>query len=205
MDSALFFLGVGGLLAVILFLAFARSEWRNETKRVNFRYSLLPPEEKLIYLAEHGMDMGEMNRLVKVARGDYQSATDGISPIMATVRKLPGRKHVNPLRRLKILCKLAQRMPEEELREALNLQDHEGYTALMHAVQSSDEEGVRLLLYLGADKSLKNNKGETASSIAQFHPKISELVTQAAGEDRSEILDPKLAKMLKSFKGSLTN
>ncbi len=205
MDSDLFIVGVGVLLALILFLGYSRSDWRNETKRVNFRYSLLPPEEKLIYLAEHEMDISEMNRLVKVARGNYQSATDGISPIMATVRKLPGRKDVSPLRRLKILCKLAQRMPEDQLRDALNLQDHRGYTALMHAVESSDEEGVRLLLYLGADKTIKNNKGETASTIARSHPAISELMTLDEGEGRPDILDPKLAKLLKSFKGSLTN
>ena len=198
-----FSIGIAAVVAVVLGMAYFRSEYITEKNRVNFRYSLLPPEEKLIYLAEHEMDLGEMGRLVKQARADYQSSTDGISPIMATVRKMPGRKNVNPLRRLKILCQLAQRMPEDELREALNLQDHHGYTALMHAAESSDAEAVRLLLYLGADTSIKNNQGQTASMIGRTDPRIVELMKNKQAAAVS--LDPKLSKLLKSYKGSIRN
>jgi len=51
---------------------------------------------------------------------------------------------------------------------AINLQDFDGDTALMHAAWSGNLAAVKLLLQYGADRSLKNKEGETALQRAQL-------------------------------------
>lgn len=47
-----------------------------------------------------------------------------------------------------------------------NIQDEDGYTALMHAAEYGYKEIIQLLLAAGANVNAKNNKGETASILA---------------------------------------
>lgn len=49
---------------------------------------------------------------------------------------------------------------------SLDVQDQEGYTALMWAVRWENYEVARLLRDAGADKTLRNKRGETAVEIA---------------------------------------
>ncbi len=48
----------------------------------------------------------------------------------------------------------------------LNLTDSYGNTALMHAARNGNFKAVRLLMEKGADKTLKNNSGQTAADLA---------------------------------------
>ena len=47
-----------------------------------------------------------------------------------------------------------------------NIQDNEGYSALMWAVHWGNKDAIELLVEHGADMSLKNDEGESAHSIA---------------------------------------
>ena len=47
-----------------------------------------------------------------------------------------------------------------------NIQDNEGYSALMWAVHWGNKDAIELLVEHGADMSLKNDEGESALSIA---------------------------------------
>lgn len=49
----------------------------------------------------------------------------------------------------------------------LDLQDSNGYTALMHAIADGQKDTVATLLQNGADKNLVNNRNETALNIAR--------------------------------------
>ena len=48
----------------------------------------------------------------------------------------------------------------------INLQDDNGISALMEAVQADSEDSVSILLEAGADKTLKNSDGKTALDLA---------------------------------------
>lgn len=67
-----------------------------------------------------------------------------------------------------------------DLEADMNLQDIEGYTALMRAVENYDYQTVFTLVSLGADTSLKNKNNKTALEIAKVwgNKKIIELLEE---------------------------
>ena len=60
----------------------------------------------------------------------------------------------------------------------VDVQDHQGWTALMYATARGHEETVQALLAAGADLKAKNQEGETAHDLAskQGKTEIAELL-----------------------------
>jgi ankyrin repeat protein len=55
----------------------------------------------------------------------------------------------------------------------LDMQDEDGYTALMYAVRDVNRDYVRTLLEKGAKRDLKNNHGDTAEDMARsYRPEL---------------------------------
>ena len=70
-----------------------------------------------------------------------------------------------------------------------NLQNEDGYTALLIAVSSGNKEIVQLLLENGADINIKNIDGKTAWSLAEErnYSKIVDLLKKYLPKRRLEL------------------
>jgi hypothetical protein len=165
------------VLAIIFVFGFFAGRVYETVKQAKDRessaYLALSNEGKLIAQIEENMHVREIRRLIDVAELDCVRHTDGITPIIATMRYVPNNKNYqNSSRRYRILYEIVPRLPKERLNKAINAQDHKGWTALMYAAEQSDALGGALLIHLGADPALRNPQGETAAAVAQRWPSI---------------------------------
>lgn len=165
------------VLAIVFVFGFFAGRVYETVKKAKDReraaYLALSNEGKLIAQIEQNMNVREIRRLMDVAELDCVRHTDGITPIIATMRYVPNNKNYqNSSRRYRILYEIARRLPKDRLNKAINAQDHKGWTALMYAAEQSDALGGALLIHLGADPALRNPLGETAAAVAQRWPSI---------------------------------
>ena len=164
------------VLAVVFLFGFLLGRMYETTKQAKDRekaaYLALSDEEKLIAQIEENMDVREIRRLMDVAELDCARHTDGVSPIIATMRYVPSKNYQNSSRRYRILYEIARRLPKDRLNNAINGQDHKEWTALMYAAEQSDLLGGALLVHLGADPALRNSQGRTAAAIAERWPSV---------------------------------
>ena len=162
-------------------------------KRRRQQYLALPHEEKLVAKIEENIDLREIQRLLDLSPLDVARASDGITPVIATMRYVGGN-YQNHSRRYRILLEIARRLPNEQVVPALNARDKKGWTALMHAAAQSDALGGALLIHLGADPTLKNHNGQTAADISAKWPSV---VPIFEGRD----VPPSFPKLLTSAEG----
>lgn len=163
-------LGIVLFLAFIFGRAFQSAKYEKEAKRI--AYLKLQNGDKLITQIEKNMDVKEISRLLDTVPLDYQRESDGITPIMATMRYTYDTNYQNGYRRYRTLHEIAKRLPGDNLKTAINTQDKKGWTALMYAADQSDVLGGALLLHYGADPKTKNADGDTAAKIAARWPSI---------------------------------
>jgi hypothetical protein len=175
MEVALIIVGI--VAAFIFGRAYEAAEQEKAKKRqtATAAYRAMSDGEKLIHNIEllRPLDEAEFRRLLDIAPLDFAGPSDGITPIIATMRYI-GQDYFSDSasRRWLILREIYRRLPKHRFIQSLNARDKQNWTALMYAAKNSDANSASLLIHLGADPNIENGAGDTAANIAGRWPTV---------------------------------
>jgi len=95
--------------------------------------------------------------------------------------------HAATIDSLEIIKLLLEKTPEEKQKNLVNRQDKNDNTSILIAAQKGNIKIIVELLKVGADPSIKNNKGEMADTFIKDLIKRQEILENVTDEIKSEI------------------